>query len=29
MHLDSSGIGGYLRTAFINHLCYTYDLCLV
>ena len=27
MHLNSSGIGGYLRTAFINHLCYADDLC--
>ena len=29
MHLNSSGIGGYLRTAFINHLCYADDLCLI
>ena len=28
MHLNSSGIGGYLGTAFINHLCYADDLCL-
>ena len=28
MHLNSSGIGGYLGTAFINHLCYA-DLCLI
>ena len=27
MHLNSSGIGGYIRTAFINHLCYADDLC--
>ena len=26
MHLNSSGIGGYLGTAFINHLCYADDL---
>ena len=28
MHLNSSGIGGYLHvgTAFINHLCYADDL---
>ena len=29
MHINSSGIGGYLRTAFINHLCYADDLCLI
>ena len=29
MHLNSSGIGGYLGTAFINHLCYEDDLCLI
>ena len=29
MHLNSSGIGGYLGTAFINHLCYADDLCLI
>ena len=29
MHLNSSGIGGYLRTAFINHLCYADHLCLI
>ena len=29
MHLNSSGLGGYLGTAFINHLCYAYDLCLI
>ena len=29
MHLNSSGIGGYLGTAFINHFCYDDDLCLI
>ena len=29
MHLNSSGIEGYLGTAFINHLCYADDLCLI
>ena len=29
IHLNSSGIGGYLGTAFINHLCYADDLCLI
>ena len=31
MHLNSSGIGSYLGvgTAFINHLCYADDLCLI
>ena len=29
MDLNSSGIGGYLGTAFINHLCYADDLCLI
>ena len=29
MHLNCSGIGGYLGTAFINHLCYAVDLCLI
>ena len=29
MHLNSSGIGGYLRTVFINHLWYADDLCLI
>ena len=29
MHLNSSGIGGYLGTALINHLCYADDLCLI
>ena len=29
MHLNSSGIGGYLGTAFINHLCFADDLCLI
>ena len=29
IHLNSSGIGGYLGTACINHLCYADDLCLI
>ena len=29
MHLNSSGIEGSLGTAFINHLCYADDLCLI
>ena len=29
MHLKSSGIEGYLGTAFINQLCYADDLCLI
>ena len=29
MYLNSSGIGGYLKTAFKNHLCYADDLCLI
>ena len=29
MHLNNSGIGGYIGTAFINHLCYADDLCLI
>ena len=29
MHLNSSGIGDYLGTAFINHLYYADDLCLI
>ena len=29
MHLNSSGIGSYLGTAFIKHLCYADDLCLI
>ena len=29
MHLNSSGIRDYLGTAFINHLCYADDLCLI
>ena len=29
MLLYSSGIGGYLETAFINYLCYAADLCLI
>ena len=27
--LNSSGIGGYLGRAFINHLCYADDLCII
>ena len=26
--LNSSGVGGYLRAAFLNHLCYADDLCM-
>ena len=29
MHLNSSGIGGYLGMAFINHLCYADGLCVI
>ena len=29
IHLNSSGIGGYIGTAFINHLYYADDLCLI
>ena len=29
MHLNNSGIVGYLWTSFINHLCYADDLCLI
>ena len=29
MHLNSSGLGGYLGTAYKNHLCYADDLCLI
>ena len=29
MYLNSSGIGGYLGTAFTNHLCNADDLCLI
>ena len=29
MHLNSSGIGGYIGNAFINHLCYADELCLI
>ena len=29
MQLNSSGIGGYLGTAVINHLCHADDLCLI
>ena len=27
--LNNSGIGGYLGDAFLNHLCYADDLCLI
>ena len=27
--LNNSGIGGYLGDAFLNHLCYTDDICLI
>ena len=27
--LNNSDIGGYLRDAFLNHLCYTDDICLI
>ena len=27
--LNRSGIGGYLGNVFLNHLCYTDDLCLI
>ena len=27
--LNCSGIGGYIGTSSINHLCYAYDLCLI
>ena len=27
--LNSSGIGGYLGRAFLNHLCYADDLCII
>ena len=27
--LNSSGIGGYLGDAFLNHLCYADDICLI
>ena len=29
LKLNSSGIGGYIGTSFINHLCYADDLCLI
>ena len=29
MHVNSSGIGGYLLNTFINHLCYADELCLI
>ena len=27
--LNNSGIGGYLGDAFLNHLCYVDDICLI
>ena len=27
--LNNSGIGGYLGDAFLNHLCYANDICLI
>ena len=27
--LNNSGIGGYLGDAFLNHLCYDDDICLI
>ena len=27
--LNNSGIEGYLGDAFLNHLCYTDDICLI
>ena len=27
--LNSSGIEGYLGRAFLNHLCYADDLCII
>ena len=27
--LNNSGIGGNLGDAFLNHLCYTDDICLI
>ena len=27
--LNNSGIGGYLEDAFLNHLCYADDICLI
>ena len=29
VNLNSSGIGGYLGDAFLNHLCYADDICLI
>ena len=29
LKLNCSGIGGYIGTSFINHLCYADDLCLI
>ena len=26
---NNSGIGGYLGDAFLNHLCYADDICLI
>ena len=27
--LNNSGMGGYLGDAFLNHLCYADDICLI
>ena len=27
--LNNSGIGGYLGDAFLNHVCYADDICLI
>ena len=27
--LNNSGIGGYVGDAFLNHLCYADDICLI
>ena len=29
LSLNCSGIGGYIWTTLINHLCYADDLCLI
>ena len=29
LKLNCSGVGGYIGTSFINHLCYADDLCLI
>ena len=29
LKLNCSGIGGYIVTSFIDHLCYANDLCLI